>query len=403
MSENESVYRRLCNILPSLRSEYQHYTLQIDRNGTITTRLLSEFFTGTLTNKDSGEVTHIVIKVVPAFSFIKSYEEIYRNEVYLYSQIFDELNKFQKQKEVKDPITNLPNYLGGHSSANKEFIVLENLSIAGYKLYHGNECLTPEHLETIFKTYARFHALSFVYKHEYPDRFQQMANELVDIVKLLNGKELAQPIATAYSAAVNSFNAAADAEIIKKLRDVSNIREVAATGRAYDGDYACLIHGNCSMNNLMFKYSKSGDLEHIKMIDFQLAYISTPVHDLSYIFYSGASKADMDKLDYYLDLYYNTFASFVLELGANPKEIYPYEALKSEWKKYSVIGIAFGIIGWVKKLMNRDEVVNMYNQNMPRDIRIDSFRRQMLEICNGKPFTEQANAICRHAVEYGIF
>lgn len=78
------------------------------------------------------------------------------------------------------------------------------------------------------------------------------------------------------------------------------------------------------------------------MIDFQLAYISTPVHDLSYIFYSGASKNDMDKLDYYLDLYYQTFASFVTDLGANPQEIYPSEALKNEWKKYSVIGIAFG-------------------------------------------------------------
>lgn len=254
ISENESVYPRLCNILASLRSEYQYYTLQIDRNRTMTTRLLSEFFSATLTNRDTGEVTHIVIKVVPAFSFIKSYEKIYRNEVYLYSQIFDELNKFQKQKEVK-PITNLPNYLGGHSSANKEFIVLENLSIAGYKLYEGNECLSPEHLEMIFKTYARFHALSFVYKRQHPDRFQQMASELVDIVKLLNGKEMARPITTAYSAAVNSFNAAADAEIIKKLRDVSYIRDVAATGRAYDGNYACLIHGNCSMNNLMFKYS----------------------------------------------------------------------------------------------------------------------------------------------------
>lgn len=80
----------------------------------------------------------------------------------------------------------------------------------------------------------------------------------------------------------------------------------------------------------------------VKLLDFQLAYVTTPIHDLAYFFYSGASKHDMDRLDHYLDIYYDSFSEFVRELGADPTELYPYHVLKDEWKRYSVPGVILG-------------------------------------------------------------
>lgn len=80
----------------------------------------------------------------------------------------------------------------------------------------------------------------------------------------------------------------------------------------------------------------------VKLLDFQLAYVTTPIHDLAHFFYSGASKHDMDRLNHYLDIYYNTFSEFVRELGADPTELYPYQVLKDEWKRYSVSAVILG-------------------------------------------------------------
>ncbi|ENN80771.1 hypothetical protein YQE_02811, partial [Dendroctonus ponderosae] len=104
----------------------------------------------------------------------------------------------------------------------------------------------------------------------------------------------------------------------------------ALEGFNYTRKYAAWTHGDiCWSNNLMFKYCANGELESIKFLDHQLGRNSTPVHDLSYLFYSGALKAEFYKLDYYLDLYYQSFSKFARELGADPNELLPLEALKS--------------------------------------------------------------------------
>lgn len=50
----------------------------------------------------------------------------------------------------------------------------------------------------------------------------------------------------------------------------------------------------------------------------------------------------MAKLNEYLEVYYSSFASFVEELGADPLKIYPFEALKADWKKYASRGLIMG-------------------------------------------------------------
>lgn len=101
---------------------------------------------------------------------------------------------------------------------------------------------------------------------------------------------------------------------------------------------------NSNQFNAFFFFQQNAGVEDIKikLIDFQLAYVSSPVNDLSHIFYSGASKTEMAKLNEYLEVYYSSFASFVEELGADPLKIYPFEALKADWKKYASRGLIMG-------------------------------------------------------------
>ncbi|XP_066259828.1 uncharacterized protein [Euwallacea similis] len=403
----EPIYERLYRILTSIRSpeKWEYFSLELDRTQQRTTRLLSEFYTGKLINKDTGEVTHIIIKVVPSYGIIKDYEEVYKNEICFYNRIFPALNKFQKSKGIKNLFDNVPNYIGGHSHAQKEFIVMENITAAGFEMLDRNlRYIESKYLKAIFKVYARLHALSFVYKHQHPEEFESLTSDLVDILKLLNTQGLGKPIESAYLAAIDAFNPELEGDIVMKLKKIKNIQETLGNVRSYSGKYKCLTHGNCLLGNILFKYKNCSEKEElqVKLIDFQLAYVSTPVHDLSYFFYSGASKEDMDQVDWYLHLYYDTFSSFVKELGADPQEIYPYEALKVEWKKYSLMGLIMGIGVSVKKLLSKSGTEIHTMVHLPMEVKAEMYRQKMSQIHKENDFKQRAREICLHAVEYGI-
>ncbi|ERL96209.1 hypothetical protein D910_01457 [Dendroctonus ponderosae] len=153
---------------------------------------------------------------------------------------------------------------------------------------------------------------------------------------------------------------------------------------------------------MLFKYLANGDLEDIKLLDHQCGRDSTPVHDLSYCFYSGASKPDFDKLDYYLDLYYHSFSKFAKELGADPDKMLPLEALKNDWKKYALMGIYMAIVAGSLKFMAKKEFQDRMAET-PKDQDLIANILQMIKQSREHPSWKKTLAdILVHAVEYGI-
>ena len=71
--------------------------------------------------------------------------------------------------------------------------------------------------------------------------------------------------------------------------------------------------------------------------------MDTPIFDVSYFFYANASKDDLDNHEKYISLYYSVFSETVRKLGSDPSKIYPYEVFQSQWKKYSMIGLVYGV------------------------------------------------------------
>lgn len=76
----------------------------------------------------------------------------------------------------------------------------------------------------------------------------------------------------------------------------------------------------------------------MKFLDFQMISIGSPVKDLSYCLYSGASKESLDKLDDLLNTYMTSFNDTLERLNCKPENPYTMEKLKNEWKKLSLFG-----------------------------------------------------------------
>ena len=71
--------------------------------------------------------------------------------------------------------------------------------------------------------------------------------------------------------------------------------------------------------------------------------VDTPIFDLLYFFYTNVSKDDLDNHEEYISLYYNVFSETVSKLGSDPSKIYPYKVFQNQWKKYSIMGLLFGL------------------------------------------------------------
>jgi hypothetical protein len=90
----------------------------------------------------------------------------------------------------------------------------------------------------------------------------------------------------------------------------------------------------------------------MNLLDFQLVATGTPVYDLSYFFYTGGSKELFDKLNDYLNIYYDSFSNSVRCLGNDPNEIFPREILNQEWKRFSRYGMMLSMLLTKTKLIS---------------------------------------------------
>lgn len=64
----------------------------------------------------------------------------------------------------------------------------------------------------------------------------------------------------------------------------------------------------------------------------------------------------MDKLDYYLQIYYSSLSKTLKEFGLVAEQIYSYETLKEEWKTYAKFGLGMGLSLWSIKMADPTEV-----------------------------------------------
>lgn len=91
--------------------------------------------------------------------------------------------------------------------------------------------------------------------------------------------------------------------------------------------------------------------------------LGTPIVDLSYFFYSGCDASRFEGLNYYLDLYYDSFTKTCSDLNENSNELFPREALTEDFRQYSKIGVILSLILVKYKLMPKEEAVKL-RENM---------------------------------------
>ncbi|XP_076274070.1 uncharacterized protein LOC143204995 [Rhynchophorus ferrugineus] len=362
---------------------------------------ISELFIATIKDVDNDAALNVAIKKAPDTTL---FSDVFNNEYVFYHQVFPALDAFQRELGVSEPFVNIPQFYLGSVEPHKQFIAMEDLKIQGYQIHEKSSCLDRKHLEYIFKTYGQLHALNFAFKTLRPEEFRNIADEAYHgFIELRD--VMVPPVKDCLEACMKEFSreqvGTENENILERCRWVyDNMAECYDRSTQYKGRYSCITHGDCWSNNLFFKYSENGEVEDLKLIDFQFWKEDTPIHDLSYFFYSGASKEDFDRLDQYLELYHDSFVQYAKQFGCDGYQLFPLDVLKAEWRIYGLFGILMGIMLWRIKLTTR-ESCQEFTQANSRD-NLDGWDKILMKAQETEEFKRRSKDIMRHAVEYKI-
>lgn len=199
---------------------------------------------------------------------------------------------------------------------------MENVTKRGYKMFNKMEILPLDHFLLAMRNLAHFHGrwLAFRWLGERgklpqgawsPDVLKQALNTQKRVPKfvykqLLNGTEktvakiLELEGKTEYSERVRKFfRVTARQQLDKFMGQVTS-----------PVDTCC--HGDFWSNNIMFKYSETGQVEDLVLVDFQLISYGHPAYDVLYLLYLSTDLEFRDlNMEKCLQHYWDTFSQYI--------------------------------------------------------------------------------------------
>ncbi|KAJ8977352.1 hypothetical protein NQ317_017767 [Molorchus minor] len=286
-----------------------------------------------LKNKHGDEVLRYVVKQALSMESIRITHPIrdyFLNEITFYTAVWPHFQNFQNEKLSGEPINLIPKCFATSSEDRNEKLVLENLKFQHFQIHNKITPLSNEQIEFIFKQYGRFHAISFAYKLINPKEYSEISNKLQNLWPSgVNMEPVKGWMENIHDICLEFLDPDEENAVIEKFRSYAeNVVAVFTEKSQYKGCYSVVLHGDCWSNNMMFKYDESNQLKDMRLIDFQFANVGTPVLDLSYFLYSGATKQELDDLDRYLRLYHISLTETLKRFGCDSENVYPFDALK---------------------------------------------------------------------------
>jgi len=215
----------------------------------------------------------------------------------------------------------------------------------------------------VFKEYGKLHGTSFAMKDQNAQLYEGMEQNLEEIFsRKTSPPDMFSMFFAAMDKLKDLFCPEQEKEYYERtllLKDaISNFFEEAEEN---PGDHTVICHGDCWCNNMMFKYEDKANPNKptgMCLLDFQIAKTASPVIDLSYFFYVSSPKEFMDNLDHYLKIYYESLCQHVRALGSDPEKLFPFSALKSDWKRLSKFGFIMSTMVFKAMLREKDEILD---------------------------------------------
>jgi len=272
-------------------------------------------------------------------------EMFFKNEVQFYRRVLPEFIKFQEEKRATSPFRSVATVY--HISENT--IVMEDMKERGYMMLDKRQSLDMPHIRLVLKEMGRFHGLSFAFKDQNPQKFADLQSSVNETVFRSSATGHFYSILTSgWKAALRIARKTFTKDHLQIIEAfLGNVWEKMGTLAKPQEPYAVILHGDAFINNFLFHYplEETGETpDKLCLIDFQMSRYGSPALDLSFFLLRYYSEEAGHNYRDLLRVYHDALREFVMELGSNADELFPFSALEEEMQKYSAFGMAMALI-----------------------------------------------------------
>lgn len=216
-------------------------------------------------NHDGKNTTlNLICKSAPRegnFRKLAPIREVYRREIYIYSKVLPEFCKLQEERGIMNPFKAYAKYYSSTMEECQEALIMEDMKTLGYELRDRQQVLDYHHVKLVLEEYGRFHALSFALRDQKPDLFQELAKNSKDVFFSVDSSdEFYKAIQAQAERALKALDPIVHKIAYGKFKTFHDkVKEAVQTSVKSDSieDYSVIGHGDCWVNNMLFKYSVS--------------------------------------------------------------------------------------------------------------------------------------------------
>ncbi|CAH0383246.1 unnamed protein product [Bemisia tabaci] len=295
-----------------------------------------------LSTSQGRRAESVVVKVHPNTDYAAGFEigAHFHNEALFYCEIIPFFQKYDGDGFLN---ASVPGFLYGRATGNPEddVIILRDVTKEGFRMTEERLFLDEKHIKLALDRLAKFHSLSFKSLHEDPAGFQR----LVAKIQTQSVKAPTRPDSK-FDFNRLKFRGLEPLKRDPKYADRLPALEKHCEGaikwmgslKVHPGPLSVLTRGDCTRNNLMFKYEGNEPCE-VVFVDWAVLRYSTLVIDLSVLLTLNTSpEAKRTHWDDYLHTYHSALSR---QLQGYPA--IPFETLEKEMREKGVYGYYWSV------------------------------------------------------------
>ncbi|CAL1685861.1 unnamed protein product [Lasius platythorax] len=308
------------------------------------------------------EKKSVVVKIEPTIEGVRKnliVKSCFFNTEML--MMMDTLDKMNKLLEPKYRLSGKGMYV---QKDNPNILVIEDLTPLGFRMACRQAGLDLPHCILAIRGLARFHATSVAVCEKEPNQKQMYSRGIfngecppeMSEFFVLGVKHLAEEMA-------NWPEFKKYSEKVAKLPD--HICRIGLEATKFsENDFNVINHGDCWVNNMMFKYNDDGKpIDHI-FVDFQICVYTSPAVDLLY-FLSTSPSPDVieNNKNILINEYLSTLSATMKQLNCKTQPP-TKEELKASMKRRAAYGMiaSFTVLPMIlvdkNKVKNLDEIMS---------------------------------------------
>ncbi|XP_014217797.1 uncharacterized protein LOC106646267 isoform X2 [Copidosoma floridanum] len=247
-------------------------------------------------------------------------------------------------------------YFCGEVPVFDKVIVLENVCSRGYSVCPDKFDLQQDYLAAGLRSLARFHGRTYTLKELRPAKFREIVGGIINI----RYDPLDERKTAVYAKNVNKRVARVSRALTRSTRLVSEEDRVftAEVARLLENCHsnvmmrsvepreplATIVHGDCTVNNMLFRWSESLARREAMLVDFALVMYSSPATDVSTFLYMSASRLDLKtRFRELFQIYHGELAQYLKDQKIWDPVKYSYEAFVEDFKKSAILGYVISI------------------------------------------------------------